>query len=316
MTVHSTQAARPGLRHETVLANGLRQHVVLAGEGEPILLLHGFLGTWRVWRDVIPLLSARFTVVAPDLRGFGDTEKPASGYDGLSMVEDLRALVASLGLGRPRLVAAHDMGALAYLDEPVLLPESLRELLAFRRESFAPQGGLWWWAFAQAPGAPEMLIGGREAEFLRWFYDRYAVHRESFTTETVEETARTMRLPGGVAGALGVYRAVFDTADQTAALTGGKVSIPVLGLGGEASQGEGVAASLRGGGERVRRSRARLRPLHPRGAARRTGPPSDRVRRVGAVSGRSRRPSWTGSGGSSAQFRPGPPLDRTRRQDG
>ena len=84
------------LRHHLVRANGILQHYVVAGSGDPVVLLHGFAQTWRMWRrDVILALARDYTVIAPDMRGVGDTERPIDGYEKRSMAEDLHALLPS-----------------------------------------------------------------------------------------------------------------------------------------------------------------------------------------------------------------------------
>lgn len=94
-----------------VRANGLLQHFVRAGSGDPVVLLHGFAQTWLEWRrDIMPALAREYTVIAPDMRGVGDTERPVTGYEKRAMAEDLRALLEHLDLG-PVFLAGHDFGA-------------------------------------------------------------------------------------------------------------------------------------------------------------------------------------------------------------
>jgi pimeloyl-ACP methyl ester carboxylesterase len=97
------------LAHHTAEVNGVRLHCVTAGAGDPVVLLHGWPQTWHEWRHLIPVMASRYTVVAPDLRGFGDSDKPASGYDKRTVAEDIRQLVRHLGLREIDLVG-HDIG--------------------------------------------------------------------------------------------------------------------------------------------------------------------------------------------------------------
>lgn len=78
-------------KHAMAKVNGVNLHYVAGGAGEPVLLWHGFLGTWYAWRKVMPALAAKYTVIAPDMRGYGDSDKPASGYDALNLATDFRA---------------------------------------------------------------------------------------------------------------------------------------------------------------------------------------------------------------------------------
>jgi pimeloyl-ACP methyl ester carboxylesterase len=90
--------------------NGIRLHYVSDGDGPPVMLLHGWPQTWYCWRKVMPLLAERHTVIAPDLRGYGHSDKPPGGYDKRTMAEDVRALARLLGHERLALVG-HDRGA-------------------------------------------------------------------------------------------------------------------------------------------------------------------------------------------------------------
>jgi pimeloyl-ACP methyl ester carboxylesterase len=96
--------------HHTAQVNGTRLHYVTAGDGPPVMLLHGWPQTWYEWRHVVGLLASDHRVVVPDLRGFGYSAKPAAGYDAATMAADLAALSDHLGL-RDVTVIGHDWGA-------------------------------------------------------------------------------------------------------------------------------------------------------------------------------------------------------------
>jgi pimeloyl-ACP methyl ester carboxylesterase len=260
-------ASLPGFEHGYADVNGTRLHYVAGGNpnGEPILLWHGFLGTWWAWRKVAPMLAARgYAVLAPDMRGYGDSAKPdgAMAFDGAMLAQDFRALVQKLGFGggRPLTLVAHDMGApcaliwtatypdevraLAYIEEPVVLPEILKELTAFSPEpNFT--GGRWWWLLPLAPGITDRLIVGREREFLTWFYERVPTVPPAITEEDVNEYLRSFRGKAGVDGAFGVYRGISQTSRLTAPLASAKITTPVLAVGGDKARGVGVAQEIR-----------------------------------------------------------------------
>src|SRR5438445_11277276 len=120
--------ATPSIAHHTVTANGIRQHYIDAGSGPVIVLLHGFPETSFAWRFQIPALAQRYRVIAPDLRGYGETDKPASGYDKRNMARDLAALLDTLGIGRIALVG-HDRGARVATRFAKDLPERLDRLV-------------------------------------------------------------------------------------------------------------------------------------------------------------------------------------------
>ena len=87
----------PTLRRHTIPVNGIRMHVAEAGEGAPVVLLHGYPETWQAWRKQWPDLARDYHVIMPDLRGYGDTDKPDVGYDKRTMAEDIRQVAAHLG---------------------------------------------------------------------------------------------------------------------------------------------------------------------------------------------------------------------------
>jgi pimeloyl-ACP methyl ester carboxylesterase len=271
-----TIAPIDGFTSDTAEVGGVNLHYRIGGDpaGSPVLLWHGFLGTSYTWRHVAPQLAdAGCAVLIPDMRGYGDSDKPAgtTGYDAAALAEEFRALVAQIGFGagRPVTVAAFDMGAppallwaaghpdeisgLLYLEEPVLLAEVISQIIAFNPVSMQ-RGSLWWWILPHAPNAPERLIVGNERAFLTWFYDRDPSTKRAVDPMAVNEYLRTFVGHDGVLGALGVYRAVFTTMEQTAPLTENKVTVPIVALGGERAQGGRVrqmvslvAANVTGG---------------------------------------------------------------------
>lgn len=256
-----------GFKSETVNVGGVRLHYRLGGDpnGRPVLLWHGFLGTGYVWRKVMPVLAeAGYAVLVPDMRGFGDSDKPAGvdGYDARALAEEFRALAGQIGFGggKPITLVAHDMGAppallwaadhpeeitgLLYLDEPVMLAEVLERVISYTPQA-AATGGLWWWTFALAPGAPELLVVGNERAFLTWFYDLPAVTPDAITAADVDEYLRTFSGREGVLGAMGVYRAAFITMEQTAPLSKNKVKVPIFALGGARGLGAKVGEMVK-----------------------------------------------------------------------
>lgn len=266
MSAAAAGAPIEGFEPGDVELDGVRIHYRLGGDpaGPPVLLWHGFLGTGHVWRRVAPVLAAAgMAVLVPDMRGYGDSDKPegTDGYDARALAEEFRALVAELGFGKgsPLIIAAHDMGAppaliwaadhpaevaaLLYIEEPVVLEETISRILAWENVP-RMNGSLWWWLIPHAAEAPERLIVGNERNFITWFYDRDPSTRAAVEEEAIAEYLRTFSGREGVLGALGVYRAVPKTMEQTAALKEAKVTVPVIGIGGERAQGERVAQML------------------------------------------------------------------------
>jgi len=258
----------PGFRSETVAVGGVRLHYWIGGDpnGQPVVLWHGFLSTAYAWREVAPALAqAGLAVLVPDMRGYGDSDKPDGndGYDARALAEECRALVASIGFGsgKPLVLAAHDMGALPallwaadhkaeiagllYIEAPVMLGEVLREVFAYTPKTMA-KGSMWWWILPLAQGVPERLIVGNERAFLGWFYEGEAtVHKEAFTPPVIDEYLRTFSGREGVLGSLGVYRAAFTSIDQTEPLMKRKLTLPVVALGGKNGLGSKVGEMVK-----------------------------------------------------------------------
>lgn len=108
--------------HHTAKANGVRLHYVMGGKGDPVVLLHGWPTTWYEWHKVMPALAQHYTVIAPDTRGLGDSSKPATGYDKLTLASDIYGLVQQLGFQQINLVG-HDLGGqIAYAARKCLSP--------------------------------------------------------------------------------------------------------------------------------------------------------------------------------------------------
>jgi pimeloyl-ACP methyl ester carboxylesterase len=246
-----------GFRSETVAVGGVRLHYWIGGDpgGQPVLLWHGFLSTGFGWHKVAPALAeAGLAVLIPDMRGFGDSDKPAGdvGYDNRALAEECRALVRDIGFGggRKLILAGHDMGAppaliwaadhpgelagLLYIEGPVMLSGVLQKIIAYTPEAMA-KGSMWWWILPLAPGVPERLIVGNERAYLTWFYEGATADPASIEPATVDEYLRTFSGREGVLGAMGVYRAAFTSMAQTETLTRNKVSLPVVALGGSSN---------------------------------------------------------------------------------
>jgi pimeloyl-ACP methyl ester carboxylesterase len=255
--MNATAAALPitGFRSRLEAVGGVRLHYWLGGDaaGQPIILWHGFLSTGYAWREVATALAeAGMCVLVPDMRGYGDSDKPDGneGYDARALSEECRSLVAQLGFGggKPVIHAAHDMGALPaliwaadhprevtallYIEAPVMLGDVLRKIIAYTPEAME-KGSMWWWILPLAPGVPEALIVGNERAFLHWFYQgSFTVHQEVFTPAVINEYLRTFSGREGVLGSFGIYRAAFTSIAQTEPLMKRRIAVPVVALGG------------------------------------------------------------------------------------
>jgi pimeloyl-ACP methyl ester carboxylesterase len=241
------------INHEFLRLNDVNLHYVVAGEGRPVVLLHGYPETWYSWHKVIPLLTGQgFQCIVPDLRGLGDSSRPTAGYDKKTVAGDIHALLtAHLGI-EEFAVVGHDWGgtvgyALAsHYGQGVTHLAVLDVTIPGDGQPDLGQGGRrWHHTFLQTPDLPEALVAGREETFLRWFYENYGHHRLVLTEETIQEFLRSYTKPGALRAGFAYYRSIQrDIADNAGRP---KLTIPCLAVGGGTSMGRGhlVEASLK-----------------------------------------------------------------------
>jgi pimeloyl-ACP methyl ester carboxylesterase len=236
--------------HRFVTVNGVRLHYVIGGQGDAIVLLHGYPETWYDWRKIMPALAQHYTVIAPDMRGLGESSIPADGdYTKKTVADDIYKLVQSLGMRRVFLVA-QDMGAPVALDYAALHPDDVRDLIfidsgipgfGLEKAMDPAHGGAWHFGFFAAPEFPEMLTSGRENEFLTAFAYRshFVYQKAAFTDADISEYVRHYTKPGGMTAGFGYYRAFAQDAKDNQELLGKtKLTLPILAVGGEHGLGD------------------------------------------------------------------------------
>ena len=240
--------------HQTAMVNGIRLHFAMAGSGDPVVLLHGWPQTWYEWRRVMAALAVSYTVFAPDLRGFGDSDKPTEGYDKRTVAEDVYQLARHLGLGPIHLVG-HDIGAMVSYAYAAAQPDGVRKLVL--AEGGLPGLGLeeifdtarypqyWHFGFFRAPGVAESLIAGRERPFISHFIRQFAYDPTGVSEEDLDEYARRLAAPGALRGGLEHYRAFPVDAEHNREHARTKLPMPVLAVGGETSMGAGAEQMVR-----------------------------------------------------------------------
>ena len=263
MTEKSAGAACDVTHHHADLGD-VRLHYVTAGAGFPLVLLHGWPQSWYEWRHIIPTLAARYRVIAPDLRGLGDSSRPADGYDKKTIGSDIwRLLHDYLGIAHFNLVG-HDWGGPTAYAIAAAHPDAVRKLaildVAIPGDGSAniSQGGRrWHHALHQTLDLPEALITGREDIYLGWFYRNYGHRPDVLSDADIAEYLRTYRQPGALRAGFSYYRAIpRDIADNEAISRTVKLPMPVLALGGDSAWGrrlevlhslQRLAVNVRGG---------------------------------------------------------------------
>jgi pimeloyl-ACP methyl ester carboxylesterase len=236
---------------------GLRLHYVTAGDGpRTVVLLHGFPQTWWQWHHVIPpLVEAGFQVVAPDYRGAGQSWRPAGGYDKRTMAGDIRTLVRDhLGIDEPVAVVGHDIGlmvayayAQAYRNEVshlVVVDAPLPGTAVFDRLRSDPR--VWHFAFHGARDVAEMLVAGRERQYMQLFFNARIFDTSAITDEDFDIYVSAYSAPGAMRAGFEVYRAFDrDVQDNREALErNGKLTVPVLAVGGTISTSGDVVEEM------------------------------------------------------------------------
>lgn len=231
-------------RHETATVNeGIRLHYVIGGDGPVLVALHGFPQTWREWRHVMPLLvEAGYTVITPDLRGFGDSDKPLEGYDVLTVSNDLSHLITQLGVESVGLIG-HDAGASVAYAWAAGHPEQVNHLAIMEAipaglEPPAAPGGparhgepLWHPGFFRTPDLPEALIAGREHALLSYFFRQSAYDQTAFTDDDIHAYAQALTTLGALRGALAHHRARPLNIAANRELAKHPLTMPVLTIG-------------------------------------------------------------------------------------
>ncbi|BBK31290.1 pimeloyl-ACP methyl ester carboxylesterase [Stella humosa] len=227
------------VEHHFARLSQVAMHYVTAGEGPPVVLLHGWPSTWYEWRHVIDRLAPHHRVIAPDLRGLGDSSRPADGYDKRTVAADVWELVEHLGLGRFHLVG-HDWGGPTAFALAAAHPEAIRTLsiVDVTLPGIGPdisQGGRrWHHAFHRTLDLPEALVTGRERPYLSWFYAEFSWQQGAITDADIDEYVRTYSKPGALRAGFAYYRNIpQDAADNVRLLESGfRLPMPVLALGG------------------------------------------------------------------------------------
>lgn len=231
-----------------VNANGIRFHCVTAGEGPLCLCLHGFPETHHSWRNQVPLLARSFKVVVPDMRGYGQTDAPRRVVDYRLpiLMKDVRDLIEAFGYSEAVLVS-HDWGAVVAVHYAETYPETVSKLvwsnalhlvdyyeLVFKRRNFRQMMKSWYIGMNQVPGLTEFVGSVGNFFFLEQLMKFYAVRREVFTREVLNEWKGTLR-QSGLRGGTNYYRAALWALREVSAgrFESGRIQCPVKVIWGE-----------------------------------------------------------------------------------
>jgi pimeloyl-ACP methyl ester carboxylesterase len=237
-----------------VQAGDVRLHAVVGGDGPPLLLVHGWPGSWYYWRLVMPALARDFQVVAVDQRGIGLSDKPEDGYDTATLANDLVALMDALGHERFALVGVDTGLLIAYAvaadhpdrvvrlavgeaplpgvtpPTPLILPDAIK-------------ARLWHIAFNQQDEINEQLVSGREDIFFGAEFAA-AAGPSKLPDEVVEYYVDGLRDAEALHGSFQMYRAFNASTAQNIERKARRLAMPVLAIGGALSSGDMVGATM------------------------------------------------------------------------
>ncbi|MGJ3249675.1 MAG: alpha/beta fold hydrolase [Elainellaceae cyanobacterium] len=237
--------AGSGWQHLFVETNRIRLHCVTQGEGELVILLHGFPEFWYSWRYQIPALARHFRVVVPDLRGYNDSDKPSHGYDLDTLSADIYGLIENLGYLRAHIVG-HDWGGTIAWNLAHRFPQCLDRLAVlnaphpqrFMHELIGNLDQLrrsWHVLAFQIPDLPERLIRSNLKSFVENMLQEQAIRKGAFTKNDTEIYQAALEKPGALSAALGYYRQMLSP--QSWLRNWGRspepITVPTLVLWGE-----------------------------------------------------------------------------------
>jgi pimeloyl-ACP methyl ester carboxylesterase len=236
--------ATAALSHHFTTVNGVKLHYVRQGQGEPLLLIHGWPGFWFEWHKNIGALAQHYDVIVPDMRGFAYSDKPdlapEVGYSDTAFADDIRAFIDFYHFDKVRIVS-HDFGAVWVQRFARMYPERLQKLVLFD----PPYGGIggrwfempqalntWYQIFHQQPWAEDLVGSSKQATeiYLRHFLSAWSADKKLWTEDEIKAYVEAYSQPGALRGGFNCYRAVFRGGVQ---MTGDPIATPTLVLWGD-----------------------------------------------------------------------------------
>ncbi|UCH31192.1 MAG: alpha/beta hydrolase [Candidatus Bathyarchaeota archaeon] len=210
---------RTTIKHNFRNINGIRMHFVAQGEGELLILLHGFPDFWNVWRFQIPTLAKHYRVIAPDLRGYNKTDKPkdVKEYKLNILTDDIRELIKALG-EEQAYVVGHDWGGVIAWSLAAFNPKIVKKLVilnaphpnaftARTKDSLRQLQMSWYVFFFQTPRIPEEVLSRNKFSFLKNMLRRSFINKRALREEDLEAYTNAWSSPGSLTAALNYYRA-------------------------------------------------------------------------------------------------------------
>src|SRR6202163_3882475 len=238
----SAWAAEPIVGHDTDI-QGVKLHYLTSGHGAPLLLLHGYAETSLMWRPLMPSLGERFTVIAPDLPGIGDSAIPADGLDMKAAAVRIHALMSSLGFQKAEVVG-HDIGLMVAYAYAAMYPAETTKLVVMDAFQIGVAG---WeavynnpsiWHFRFNGPTPEALVRGRERTYFDYFWNDFAADKTRSIPEADRKAyATAYARPGRMKAGWAYFVSFNQAAKDFAELSRTKLTMSVLAIGGDEADG-------------------------------------------------------------------------------
>jgi pimeloyl-ACP methyl ester carboxylesterase len=235
--------------HEAMI-DGLKIHYLAAGHGTPLILLHGYAETSRMWRPLMPLLADRFSIIAPDLPGIGDSGIPSNGLDMKTSAIRIHALVRSLGIEKAEVVG-HDIGLMVAYAYAAQFPAEVSKLVLM--DAFLPGVAGWEaiyndpniWHFRFNGPTPEALVRGREATYFAYFWNDLAADKNrSLPPADRQAYIAAYSRPGRMHAGWAYFVSFQQAAKDFTQLSQTKLNMPVLSIGGDKSLGDALGRQM------------------------------------------------------------------------
>ena len=235
----------------TAEINRVKLHYLSAGHGAPLILLHGYAETSRMWKPIIPDLAKRFTVIAPDLPGIGDSDIPADGLDMKSAAIRVHDLAKSLGVQKAEVVG-HDIGLMVAYAYAAQFPTEVTKLVLM--DAFLPGVEGWEsvynnphiWHFRFNGPTPEALVKGRERTYFDYFWNDFAADKNHSIPEADREAyAAAYARPGRMHAGWAYFVSFLQAAQDFAQLSQTKLTMPVLSIGGDKANGVALGQQVK-----------------------------------------------------------------------
>src|SRR5206468_9702436 len=236
-------AADETIVSRTAEINGVKLHYITAGHGAPLILLHGYAETSVMWKPIIPVLAERFTVIAPDLPGIGDSDIPAHGLDMKSAAISIHDLAKSLGVQKAEVVG-HDIGLMVAYAYAAQFPSEVTKLVVM--DAFLPGVAGWEdvynnpgvWHFRFNGPIPELLVKGRERTYFEHYWNDFAADKTHSIPEAERRTyAAAYARPGRMRAGWSYFVSFPQAAKDFTELAKTKLPMPVLAMGGDKANG-------------------------------------------------------------------------------